>query len=348
MSSMVLLSPYTQQPGGHDADKDTMVDAEDNCPGIPNSDQSDVDDDGTGDVCDSCTDTDGDGYGNSGYPQNTCPEDNCPDTSNANQTDTDYDTIGDACDECPDDPLNDADNDDVCGGVDNCPSVNNPEQQDADTDGIGDACEMPPIVKFTYTPTEPIHGESVQFWDNTTLGGGMVQQWRWTFGDNTSSSEQHPNHTFVMVGSYTVQLIVTDINGKTSMTTRNVIVIDNNPPGAPTINGPSLGTIGSKYSFTFNATDSDGNQMFYMIDWGDNTGALTLGPYTSGYEAEANHSWTTTGRYFVRGTTTDTHHAESAATTLVIRITDLYILNAHFIEFFEQHHQILFFKIIYT
>ena len=35
-------------------------------------------------VCDLCTDTDGDGYGNPGFP-NTCAEDNCPSVPNPNQ-----------------------------------------------------------------------------------------------------------------------------------------------------------------------------------------------------------------------------------------------------------------------
>jgi hypothetical protein len=63
-----------------------------------NDDQADADADGIGDVCDDCTDTDGDGFGNPGYAANTCPDDNCPDTYNPAQTDTDGDGIGDACD----------------------------------------------------------------------------------------------------------------------------------------------------------------------------------------------------------------------------------------------------------
>jgi len=80
-----------------DTDNDGVSDDEDNCPLIENAGQEDADGDLIGDVCDDCTDTDGDGFGNPGFAANTCPEDNCPDVPNADQTDTDSDGVGDAC-----------------------------------------------------------------------------------------------------------------------------------------------------------------------------------------------------------------------------------------------------------
>jgi PKD repeat protein len=348
MSAMVVLSPYTQGPVGQDTDKDTIPDAEDNCPAVPNSDQSDIDDDGIGDVCDSCTDTDGDGYGNPGYPQNSCPEDNCPDAPNANQTDTDHDSIGDACDECSNDPLNDADNDDICGGVDNCPSMYNPAQSDADADGIGDACELPPIADFISIPEEPIREETIQFSDTTTPGGGTLQSWRWTFGDNSSSSEQHPKHTYRNIGLYLVQLNVTDINGKTSVRTKQVTVIRNDPPGEPTITGPSLGKAGVEYSYKLKAVDSDENALYYEIEWGNHTSIETLGPFNSGNVATATYSWRTAGRYSMTVKARDVHNTESDATSFTVRIVDSYLLHPSFKQFFRQHQQILFFRILYS
>ena len=82
---------------GPDGDADGVGDAWDNCPGEPNPDQHDADHDGFGDVCDNCTDTDNDGFGNPGYPANTCSVDNCPTISNPGQEDEDSDGIGDAC-----------------------------------------------------------------------------------------------------------------------------------------------------------------------------------------------------------------------------------------------------------
>ena len=117
-----------------DDDNDGVLDVSDNCPFKANPGQQDADADGIGDSCDVCTDTDHDGFGNPGFPANTCQTDNCPTTANPDQTDTDGDGLGNACD--PDD-----DNDGIPDGSDNCPLAYNPLQQDFDGDGMGDACD---------------------------------------------------------------------------------------------------------------------------------------------------------------------------------------------------------------
>ena len=83
--------------GEADSDSDGVADMDDNCPDIPNPEQTDADLDGIGDACDDCTDTDDDGYGNPGYAANTCDDDNCVDVANPGQEDANSDGIGDAC-----------------------------------------------------------------------------------------------------------------------------------------------------------------------------------------------------------------------------------------------------------
>ena len=71
-----------------DEDDDGVCDFEDNCLGVSNPDQSDLDNDGQGDSCD--LDPDGDGISSF--------FDNCRLVANADQRDTDHDGLGNICD----------------------------------------------------------------------------------------------------------------------------------------------------------------------------------------------------------------------------------------------------------
>ncbi|MGK0362312.1 MAG: MYXO-CTERM domain-containing protein [Bradymonadia bacterium] len=76
-----------------DRDGDDLDNEEDNCPDVANPQQTDIDNDGIGDVCDDDDDNDG-------LSDNV---DNCPQDANADQLDSDDDGTGDDCDTVDDD-----------------------------------------------------------------------------------------------------------------------------------------------------------------------------------------------------------------------------------------------------
>jgi len=173
-------------PSCTDADADGTCDDVDKCgkPGtalVKNPDQSDVDNDGIGDLCDA--DADGDTILNdwdgdtvwddpcTGGVKINC-DDNCWLKSNADQADgVPGDGIGTACDKFPAVGGTkatdlDSDGDTVVDGVDNCdtkpnapPATPTDDQRDSDGDGYGDACDPNPLRP--YSQPEPI---AYPFW----------------------------------------------------------------------------------------------------------------------------------------------------------------------------------------
>ncbi len=72
--------------------------------------------------------------------------------------------------------------------------------------------EKEPIADFTYTPKHPKVGDSVKFISQSEHDFLFL----WNFGDNEMSDQANPKHAYKTDGNYTVSLVVTAINGKTS------------------------------------------------------------------------------------------------------------------------------------
>jgi hypothetical protein len=70
-----------------------------------------------------------------------------------------------------------------------------------------------PIASFTFTPKNPIIQSDIQFTDTSKDSDGAIIKWKWDFGDDTISEEQHPTHQFQKVSTYTVKLTVWDDTG---------------------------------------------------------------------------------------------------------------------------------------
>ena len=89
-------------------------------------------------------------------------------------------------------------------------------------------------------------------------------------------------------------------------------VITSNPPSTPTKpNGPSRGAFHKMYTFSSSATEPDGEQIFYIFNWGDGNSSEWLGPYNSGETVTASHTWDTIGDYEIKVKAKDINGAQS-------------------------------------
>ncbi|MCK5261102.1 MAG: PKD domain-containing protein [Thermoplasmatales archaeon] len=77
-----------------------------------------------------------------------------------------------------------------------------------------------------------------------------------------------------------------------------------NKPNPPS--GPTSGVIDVEYTYTGSTTDPDGDDIYYLFDWGDGTDSGWLGPYASGTQVEASHTWTYANTFGVRLKAKDT------------------------------------------
>ena len=119
----------------------------------------------------------------------------------------------------------------------------------------------------------------------------------------------------------------------------NVGIEENSPPNIPTISGPSSGKIRTDYSYSTVTSDSNGDQISYLIDWGDGSFSGWIGPYNSGQMVSTSHKWNEIGDYSIRVKARDSHFYESQwADPLVINMPktkDLY--NIPLLRLIENH-----------
>jgi hypothetical protein len=80
-------------------------------------------------------------------------------------------------------------------------------------------------------------------------------------------------------------------------------------PATPT--GTASGKVGKEYTYTTSTTDPDGDNIFYMFDWGDGTFSGWVGPINSGETVSAKKTWDTKGTYQVKVSAKDTHGVTS-------------------------------------
>jgi len=176
-------------------------------------------------------------------------------------------------------------------------------------------------VNRTYTfpihlPTDPDGDEMFLKWD---WGDGNITEW---LGPYTSGQTVSASHAWTYRGVYAIRAKLKDTYGaESNWSDPHIITItDNNPPATPTITGSVKGKPGVTYLYTFETTDPETDDIFYYIDWGDNTTTGWLGSYPAGVQKSALHSWSQKGAYIIKIKAKDTWGAESDWGTLSVTI----------------------------
>ncbi len=86
----------------------------------------------------------------------------------------------------------------------------------------------------------------------------------------------------------------------------------NNPPTAPSLTGPSVGSPNTNYPYDTQAADPDGDTVRYGIDWDNNNTVDEWTSYVpSGTSVPTSHMWAAIGVYTFKALTADSNGATS-------------------------------------
>jgi hypothetical protein len=75
--------------------------------------------------------------------------------------------------------------------------------------------------------------------------------------------------------------------------------------------GFKSGQINKEYYYKTTTTDPDGDIIYYLFDWGDDTDSGWIGPFNSGVECNISHIWKNSGNFDIKVKAKDTHNLES-------------------------------------
>jgi PKD repeat protein len=155
-----------------------------------------------------------------------------------------------------------------------------------------------PETAFTFDPPEGRAPLAVTFTDQSTQYGGDIILWQWHFGDQETSVEQNPSHTYAVPGTYTITLIVTG-NGGTGTPTTKEITISHPLPVADFIPWnmdyyPDVGPLESLPDFEVGFQNKSIQEYgtIYSCEWDFGDGGTST-------EYQPIHTYTTSGKYTV-------------------------------------------------
>ncbi len=179
---------------------------------------------------------------------------------------------------------------------------------------IGTVPNQPPIAD----PNGPYNGtvnEPVTFdGSGSSDPDGTIVAHDWDFGDGNTGTGVSPTHTYIVTGTFTVTLKVTDDAGTTDTATTTATIGEGNQAPAADPNGPYTGTVNEPVTFDGSgSSDPDGTIVAYDWDFGDGNTGTGVSP---------THTYATDGTYNVTLTVTDDGGVTDSAMTTATINTD--------------------------
>lgn len=115
--------------------------------------------------------------------------------------------------------------------------------------------------------------------------------------------------------------------------------IINNPPNKITITGPNGAKPGVSYEFTFNAVDPDGDNVKYIIDWGDTNSESTI-YVSSGKDVTVSHTWNYKGTFLIKAKAKDEFGINGPEATKTVNVPKIKAINRNLLNYLQIYKNI--------
>lgn len=172
------------------------------------------------------------------------------------------------------------------------------------------------IGKWEVKASDPEQGPLMYsvVWGDETIGTGIAERVVPSAPGIVSQTATF-THVYSKAGVYTPTFTITDNGGLSAKTSISVSVSGGTSTNSfPTINAtpavPSDIKVNQSVSFSWSATDADGDNLSWSVSWGDGTGMA--GACTSpnpqnkqNWTFTASHAWAASGIYTVKATVND-------------------------------------------
>jgi len=207
-------------------------------------------------------------------------------------------------------------------------------------DGYMRACITEIVSRYNTAYGVPYHFGFLDYAFNQNIsinpGGIYTNSIIWNGNDHTDNygadfGDITPDNIQVTMG------VFDDMNGYVDETVKSRIAGYNSPPAEPELDGLASGVVGEEYDYTFVSTDPDNDDVYYYIDWGDDT-TDTTDFYNSEVVVTVSHTWNETGDYIIKAKAVDEHDGESDWGTLEVTMPISQVKVYQQITRFLQYH----------
>jgi hypothetical protein len=180
------------------------------------------------------------------------------------------------------------------------------------TNQLGTPIFEPAILHSAWLSDDNSLGIVFVNWDKNTIAFDVeLPNYDYFVGEYSIVLTRNGQQTVVSYNTTLPVSVPITMNQNDVILIEAVKTIDNLSPNKPIISGPTTGKINTEYTFSFVATDPEGNNISYFIDWGDGTNSEWSSRYPSGEIYAAAHSWAQKDMFEIRAKARDDFGLES-------------------------------------